>query len=660
MPRLSYASASRHDPLSHSLSHSFSPFRPTTHLTLAGSRAFTPLRVVVLASPCGVNWSMKGGSGIEVRLYGIGATLWLSAFVDVTLRLLACKMTDSDALVPSIILISIAWPHNSNPVHIASLEYATTLREAVLLYAALIVTTACVLSPVAAAIHEGDEKAGGHWRGASYQSFLAAYWHLRCENAPHRFLLPLAGVLQCGLYHILRKIRIPSTRSFLRRAATRRGRAASSRLCSARHVKQICVTSSTTCVTGAKDDVHGPSPHSNWEEMLIVGRKDKGVAGDPDRRLRHIFRYLSATVWISPPYNHFPISTLNPSGLYTPIQYQEWFGKTDVWGGATSTLMCLYVPVGPVLWLILQNCTDPKENRPAVDLIALRHRGSSVSHCTLRNWLDCDTSHTRRACSRRAIGTLRHQLSFTFPDIHSFHPPAFASPPELIGIRSLRAFLPKRHRIPDSPVAALVWSYGVHACPSTRHGRPLLRLCSLWGSRASQGTNVARGVHGGVLDLPLGFEGPQPVPPRLTSVSTPYSLRHVPLDVSFSLKCDSAVLAQPATIALRRAPFPHLPVARRRRGLDSLLLIPQMSMVFARCEHFFIWVQRARRTIPCWSSCGRDTLLRFLGVRGFPDISSLAADDRKNLYLLSSGIGVPCSMLKTLVSRCQVVRHVNA
>jgi hypothetical protein len=63
---------------------------------------------------------------------------------------------------------------------------------------------------------------------------------------------------------------------------TRRGRAASSHLCSARHVKQICVTSSTTCVTGAKDDVHGPSPHSSWEEMLIVGRKDKGVAGDPD------------------------------------------------------------------------------------------------------------------------------------------------------------------------------------------------------------------------------------------------------------------------------------------------------------------------------------------------------------------------------------------
>ncbi|KAJ7871748.1 hypothetical protein B0H13DRAFT_1031904 [Mycena leptocephala] len=65
---------------------------------------------------------MKGGSGIEVRLYGIGATLWLSAFVDATLRLLACKMTDSDALAPSIILISIAWPHNSNPVHVASLE----------------------------------------------------------------------------------------------------------------------------------------------------------------------------------------------------------------------------------------------------------------------------------------------------------------------------------------------------------------------------------------------------------------------------------------------------------------------------------------------------------------------------------------------------------
>jgi hypothetical protein len=67
---------------------------------------------------------MKGGSGIEVRLYGpgIGSAPWLLAFIDATLRLLACKMTDSDVLAPSIILISIVWPHNSNPVHVASLE----------------------------------------------------------------------------------------------------------------------------------------------------------------------------------------------------------------------------------------------------------------------------------------------------------------------------------------------------------------------------------------------------------------------------------------------------------------------------------------------------------------------------------------------------------
>jgi hypothetical protein len=69
---------------------------------------------------------MKGGSGIEVCLYdGIGATLWLSAFVDATLRLLACKMTDFDALV----LILIVCLHNSNPVNVASLEDTAFLLD---------------------------------------------------------------------------------------------------------------------------------------------------------------------------------------------------------------------------------------------------------------------------------------------------------------------------------------------------------------------------------------------------------------------------------------------------------------------------------------------------------------------------------------------------
>ncbi|KAJ7868310.1 hypothetical protein B0H13DRAFT_2064465, partial [Mycena leptocephala] len=67
----------------------------------------------------------------------IGATLWLSASVDATLRLLACKMTDSDALAPYIILISIVWPHNSNPVHVASLEVLAYRFPARLLYSRL-------------------------------------------------------------------------------------------------------------------------------------------------------------------------------------------------------------------------------------------------------------------------------------------------------------------------------------------------------------------------------------------------------------------------------------------------------------------------------------------------------------------------------------------
>jgi hypothetical protein len=58
-----------------------------------------------------------------MRLYCIGATLWLLAFIDATLRL-AWKMADSKALEPSIILISTVWPQNSNPVHVASVEVA--------------------------------------------------------------------------------------------------------------------------------------------------------------------------------------------------------------------------------------------------------------------------------------------------------------------------------------------------------------------------------------------------------------------------------------------------------------------------------------------------------------------------------------------------------
>jgi hypothetical protein len=88
-------------------------------------------------------------------------------------------MADSDALEPSIILISMVWLQNSNTVHVASVEVAaqytfpawfcvftvqvlqcvTTRYEVGPLYTALIVTMVCVLPPVVAAItHQGGSR----------------------------------------------------------------------------------------------------------------------------------------------------------------------------------------------------------------------------------------------------------------------------------------------------------------------------------------------------------------------------------------------------------------------------------------------------------------------------------------------------------------------
>ncbi|KAJ7921715.1 hypothetical protein B0H13DRAFT_145236 [Mycena leptocephala] len=75
--------------------------------------------------------------------------------------------------------------------------------------------------------------------------------------------------------------------------------------------------------------------------------------------------------------------------------------------------------------------------------------------------------------------------------------------------------------------------------------------------------------------------------------------------------------------------------------------------------------RRGKLCQPCASAITRTLtfildLLRFLGVHGFPGVP-LAADDRKSLCFdeLAYASLLPCSMLKALVSRCQVVRRVN-
>lgn len=117
--------------------------------------------------PCGVDGRMKGedpeasvrlrDSWLSLtRLYG-----WLGS---------SWKMADSDALEPSIILISMpVWLQDSNPVHVASVEVAAHMPFLLgFVYSQFrgsstrrpgIVATAQVLPPVVAAItHRGGSR----------------------------------------------------------------------------------------------------------------------------------------------------------------------------------------------------------------------------------------------------------------------------------------------------------------------------------------------------------------------------------------------------------------------------------------------------------------------------------------------------------------------